>query len=1000
MAVHAESLELLKAKYDIDVSRQKTQVEAAIYQRIIAQKGILFDAAEYYKSNPAAQQYYTRKNEAEARVNQLRGDKKTHSLEYYKALNDFYTFQKMEYKELSASLEKQWYDSASYIASEAMKGSWRDAKLVVVEVWSKKWDLLKTLLDKGVGDAVKSLIYETIDATYKVRFVDYVMANQGATQKIAEYWWDHFIMGNFKKSDTMELIEDVVGKGQEKIQEKLEEKVKERVTDELLKKGEQLAKDELEKKTKEAAEGFIRNLITVPSILIECASKYYNVIDFNLMFLKAAPNEANYLNNEIKRVLKELGKLSDDEIDICYFNSDYFMSLRKQAGGTNTRPKLTKKELPAKTDSRIKLKVTSRLQPEIETAWDYCELEEKVAEQAKQIIELAPAAFDVRPFINLVDAAIDELRSDAIDYPGFKRKADSIKGLFSRNLDGWGNALAAKAIKQGQSGASQDIERKKAVCFATFDRSWGASVAEIDTELSQYLQAIKQASQINLDAEFESLTQTITSKIAAFDAEMIVRSKGIIGNEYLAPSRDGGPSKTISDLLSESGSIRHCFFYQAILKPDSATGQNYLRSQGHIHNGVIILLAGEWFSKSLYDIWYTGYNTSLQLKGRVDRQWHDLYALLSPEKDLWRVYYIDKNNGRAYHKDIAAQVNSFHGRSKSMAINDIYREYSKYTDFVHNLLQKNETGSGRTIARFNLYMARLDAQLAERKIALDWMNQAGKTLSDKNFDDWKAMSRQGVELVARLIANTITIDEFRKESAQLVIQRDNIWASQYYVTEMSSIEKQLTRTLQDQQSSIYLKLHTLYSAYFAKYTVVDKAVFEQLEAFAGQIETALQEKTTIEFSRERIDKLNREDPGYCAKDVIFDLRQCNVAFVQQDFYRLFVWEISYGLLENLSKLEAIYRQAVDAQDQVNQWLAQEYATLYKQTEAAQLKKVTVEEYQALSLKLDSLSGETRTKFWDLMKPNDRYVSIKYTKENTAMTSRLYDMLIAISRSFQ
>ena len=250
MPVHAESLELLKAKYDVEVSRRKVQVEAAVFQRMIGKKGVIFDATDYYKTRFADQEYYKRKNEAEARVNQLRANGQTNTIEYYKALNDFYTFQKMEYKELSANLEKQWYDSVSYIAQEGMKGSWNDAKLVVGEVWSKKWDLLKTLLDKGVGEAVKSLIYETIDATYKVRFIDYVKHNHGATQKIAEHWWDHFIMGNFKKSKTMELIEDVVGKGQEKIQEKLEEKVKERVKDELIKKGEELAKEELEKKTK------------------------------------------------------------------------------------------------------------------------------------------------------------------------------------------------------------------------------------------------------------------------------------------------------------------------------------------------------------------------------------------------------------------------------------------------------------------------------------------------------------------------------------------------------------------------------------------------------------------------------------------------------------------------------------------------------------------------------------------------------------------------------
>ena len=1002
MVMHAESLELLKAKYDTDVSKRKTQVEAAVYQRIIGKKGIMFDAAEYYETNLAGKRYYKKKKEAEAHVNKLRGEKKTNTLEYYKALNDFYTFQKMEYKELSSNLETKWYDSVSYIAKEGLKGSWGDAKLVVGEVWEKKWDLLKTLLDKGVGEAVKALIYETIDATYKVRFVDYVMHNQSATKKIAEYWWDHFIMGNFKKSKTMEIIEDVVGKGQEKIQEKLEEKVKERVKDELIKKGEQLAKDELEKKTKAAAEGFIRNLITVPSILIECASKYYNVIDFNLMFLKAAPNESNYLNNEIRRVLKELGKLNNDEINKCYFNSDYFMSLRKQVGGKKNPPKFQKEETPKKTKSKIKTKVKSNLQPEVETAWEYYELEEKVTEQAKKITEQAQPAFDVKPFIDLLNAARDELKADAIDHSGFKRKALQVKGLFTRSLDGWVNALVGKAIKEGKSFTPEEVKNRKTPYSTTFNRSYDTVVTEIDEELGQYLQQLKDAGQINLESELKALNQTITSKIESFNSEVVVRSKALVGTEYLAPSKDRGVSKSISDLLSVSGSIRYCFFYKAIFKPNSSTGQYYLGSakKGHISNSVIILMAGEWFSKSLYDIWYAGYHKSMQLKSRIDEKWQDLYALLNPEKELWRVYYIDKNEDSVYLKDVAAVVNSFRSRSKLKAINDIYTEYSQYTGFVHNLLKKNETGIEISLARFDRYKERLEALLAEYKQAFDWMNIDAKALSTKNFDDWKAMSRSGAELVFRLISNEIPIDEFKKESLLLMGKRDKILANQHYVKGMAGIEKRLAHILKGQQTGIFLQLSSIYFQYLTKYTVPEKAAFQQLAPFSGQIEATLKEKVTTEFSRDRIDKLNKENPGYCTKDLFFDFRKCNISFEQREFSRLFIWEISYGLVENLDKLGKIYEKAIDAHKQVNQWLDKEYNTFYKRADAAQKKKITVEEYQEMSGKFSSITIEARDKFWELVKPYARYVSVKYSEENIAIMTKVNKVLFNISRSFQ
>jgi hypothetical protein len=490
------------------------------------------------------------------------------------------------------------------------------------------------------------------------------------------------------------------------------------------------------------------------------------------------------------------------------------------------------------------------------------------------------------------------------------------------------------------------------------------------------------------------------SEIESFNVEVAVRSKGLIGNEYLAPSRDRGPSKTISDLLGETGSIRYCAFYKAILNPNGSAGQNYLKAQGHMSNAVIILLAGEWFSKSLYDIWHTGYNGSLQLKDRVDRQWQDLYALLNPEEERWRVYYNSANGDPVYFKEVAAAVNSFYGRSKGTAIHDIYSEYSQYTGFVHALLEKYETGREFSLARFDRYKAMLEAQLAEHKQALDWVNTEARALSDKNFDDWKTMSRRGVELVARLIANKTTLEEFHKEALSLAAKRDDIVASQYYVKEMANMEKDLTRLLENHKTSVFLKLSAIYSAYLVNYTVPDKGAFQQLIPFSKKIDTALQDKAFVEFSRDRIDKLNRENPGVCAQGIIFDLGQCDLAFEQREFYRLFVWEISYGLVENLTQLEKLYGQAVGAQNEVNQWLAQEYGALYKKAETAQMGKPTIEEYQALRGKLDSLSTEARTKFWGLMKPNERYVSIKYNKENMAMTSRLYDVLSKISQSFQ
>ena len=994
----AKSLEVLQAEYNAQVARRKAQVEAAVFQRIISKKGIFFDATDYYETSNIDKQYYLKKKEAEKRVNQLRGEKKTGTPEYHKALEEFYTFQKMEYKELSANLEKKWYDSISYWAVEGMKGSWNDAKSVANEVWSKKWDLLKTLLDKGVGEAVKSLIYETIDATYKVRFVDYAMKTHGATKKIAEYWWDHFIMGNFKKSKTMELIEEVVGKGQEKLQEKLEEKVKERVKEELIKKGEELAKNELEKKTKEAAEGFIRNLITVPSILIECAAKYYNVIDFNLMFLQAAPNEANYLNNEIRRVLKELGKLSDDEINKCYFKPDYFMELRKTVGGRKTPPKLVKKAIPEKDKSKVKIRVKSNLQPAIESAWEYFELEEKVEEQVKKALQTAPPEFDLRPFIALVDAAVDELRSDAIDYPAFKTKMGIITHRLDIALYSWAKAVAIKK----ETAVTEDLLKKQEGYKKKFAKDRDAEIAKIDEDLEKYHTLIREAAVIDLEDELKSLEESLSAKVLAFCDEAESRSVELVGKIYLAPTRScaftgpsGGSTKTASfkGLIENTGGVRRCFFYRAIAKPIGTTGQSYQGQamKGHIHNTVTVLMAGEWFSKSIYDIWHTGYNGSMKLKASIDEKWLVLNELLNPEKEVWRVYTINNSSNMIYHKEVASAVNSFIRKSKSHSVNAMYKEFLGYTDFTHDLLKKYENAVEIALGTFEIYELKVDAKMASHPKALDWVNTKGKEIEDDNVRDWKSIARSSVELVADLIGNKITSEDLEKKSEILIEKQDRIRARQKYVKDMAGIEQGLRRELKRLKESIYFKISPMYKAYFEKHTVPEEAVFTHLATFPARIEKVLQDTVTTEFSRERINELRKNEPGYYAKGLMFDLRKCNITFERRSFYRLFVWEIGDGYLENFKKLTSLYKKATNAQDEVNKWIKAEYDSVDKKITAVK-GKIKLEEYQALSLEFNKIYETARMKYWELMKGDRRYVLLKYSEENLALSNVIRDKL--------
>ena len=491
-----------------------------MYDRVTRRQGILSQGTDYFQTGPAYEKIQQQKRAAMAKINALRAAGKTGTTEYWKAQEEFYQVQAIDYRDLSNRIDRRFndYDSTwfgTYTIHEWMGGCWNDAKTVTLEVWAKKWDLLKTVIDKGPAEAIKSLFFETFDATYKVRFVEVARNEHGATQRIAEFWWDHFVMSNFKKSNLMEIIEEVAGKGTEKLQEKLEEKVKERLTEELKKKlaetGEKMTSDAVKKTAESAAKNWIKNLVTAPAILIEFTARYWNVASFEQMFLRAAPGEALYLK-EIKRVLTALKKLNDDEVNRCYFDRNYFLALRKKVG--LPRPKIPEpKPEPAKKKG-VKIRVKRHLQPEIDTVWAFLEEKEKITERVKTFQKDPPKDLDNRPFFALVDRADVDLRTDAMDLASFGAEIQNVRALYDSAWQAWqAGVLKAADIRDRANEERRTIRKRDEF------RGYVARVNErVQKDLQAHLARIQAVARIRMADRLENTRKAIQAKVDALFA--------------------------------------------------------------------------------------------------------------------------------------------------------------------------------------------------------------------------------------------------------------------------------------------------------------------------------------------------------------------------------------------------------------------------------------------------------------------------------------------------
>lgn len=739
-------INLLKAKYLAYLAQQRSKKELTIFEALTKKEGFMRSATDYLKFSEIYKKIHEKRQKVLEELNELRAKGDLNSLEYYKALEESYNLLAMENKQLIAEMEKGFYDSYMYAVEEFVKGSWADIKFIANELWGRVGDIIAPLLEGDFGGFIKNVIMETVDATFKVRFVNFY--KDKATERIATYWWDYYIMSNLNKTETQKLVEDIVNKGKDELKEKLEESVKEDVKNKLIDSGEKLTKDEIKKEAEKAAEKFVKNLVEFPALLVEIIEKYYSVYTFLDLFQQVAPNELSYVE-QIKAVLKELNMLDEYQIDNCYWDKVYFMNLRKRLK-EKAIPKVETPVSKETVDSRyridIKPSIKSKIDFEVRIAESFVDEVDKLEKQSLYLKK-----FDVGLFEQLIDKAEQTLRENAIDYKQFLKYTDEITLKFNAALSRWYES-SLKDIENSNESSTEKESKKSELKkdYEAYKKEFGDYLAStrdlLESEINSYQQKIK-----DMVSSFD-----IRDAVDSLDKETLERCKSFVNelNERYMSARnvsfpfygDVKPDFTNSAELIEF--LDFTGISKDVLKPD----------------GGLFLKLSRFFVEELYSIWRNDYDETQRLLSSVNEYKSKLEELLS--KDDWRIYYQDEKELKMY-ETVEVALNSFYKRSKLEWLNQRFNKLSSKKEIVERFIKKFETGLMESRERIYIFENTTRGRVQALENILDELDRLISEVEAEYVPAWKDYSVDVVQVIVDLYYGKITPDIARQNIENL-----------------------------------------------------------------------------------------------------------------------------------------------------------------------------------------------------------------------------------------
>lgn len=455
-----------------------------------------------------------------------------------------------ENKQLMAIAESSLYSSMDYALAEGLKSSLVTAQEVVSDFLSNWKSILEPILKGDFKGVLKNAILQIIDSTYKITFIDYVKRNHGATDRIANYWWKSYFVDPFTLSDEKKLVDEVLTSASDELKEKLKEKLTERVKIEIIKKGEELSREALEKTVKEKAEGILKNLIETPSLLIELFAKYYNVVDFQLMFNDLAINEIGFLK-EIKRIVGE----DVAEINRCYFDNAYFIRRRRafDNGKSNATEKISEPKVIAGTEKRVLPEVViEKVEKAVENKDPLASI--AIVETIEEEIKIVASQYEsegipsTQKSIDLIEELFVRLETDEITSGVFYEETQRIVGSYNSALNAsvfQMNRETDRLREKGEISVQEYNDRKKYVQEESAKQSGKleSCVADLYLTIEDNKNAFRESfihvyEEINVKKEISALNSETSGQISAYVELYSLKTGIVIAGSWFASCSD------------------------------------------------------------------------------------------------------------------------------------------------------------------------------------------------------------------------------------------------------------------------------------------------------------------------------------------------------------------------------------------------------------------------------------------------------------------------------
>lgn len=628
-------------QYRINTISELNKSYLRAIQNIVGYNGLFKSGSDFflealYSNDPLLARFQKETQEAILKVQEARS-KGVSNEEILKLQLAYEEARLRENKQFIALIESNLYNSIDYLASETLKNSLKTVNKIIDDVLKNWKQILQPLLEGDFGGVIKNAILQLIDSTYKVTFIDYCKTNYGATEKIAQYWWKTYFVEPFETSQEKKLLDEVLTKASDELKDKLKDRLTERLKLEIISKGNALAKEAIEETVKESAEKILKNIVETPALIVELFTKYYNVVDFQIMFNDIAVNEVVFIKQ-----IRELVGNDENEINRCYFDRAYFLSKRQAAIDAKKKTRQGKglaEEQRKSGEDVIPQEVITQIE-EIALVEDPFHKVSEVQNVEDRIEELSNLpSTNALPGLDsakrLIEYAFGQLENDEITLREFNYEVNRIVSVYINQL-----YTAKKMIADNL----ESDYRKRLISQSEYSeklKQLDEEVEENTKRLNDFAYSKHQEIDAHRQSFNEKLSQLVKTVNQGSEMKLIQDSLSAKFNQFLELYKQK-TGQTVWTFAFSSFSEMMEGFTEGI-------GKSFMKELNSKSPSLFLLQNGGWILESLLAICYEDERLTGNLIEKVDKLSKEVKALLD---SVPRYYYSDEDGLVLYSQDV------------------------------------------------------------------------------------------------------------------------------------------------------------------------------------------------------------------------------------------------------------------------------------------------------------------------------------------------------------